>query len=265
MINWYQELTDLYETVNPDRVDTVNELLREFAGYEESLWLALTKKYGVPDLRPAVKPPDEAGNLGTARQRVIRMYAHYAPAKLADVDSTVALMREDGPGRVFKLLVQKYGEEPPVKPTTYHERVLVLYATYGALDRVNALPALLASYEGMEDVLIRRLTSELGPEPHTLEAGDPRDPRERCRRIFALYNPEGLKRIEALLTRYKGNELQLFATLQRQYGREPSELDLAQAKERLERERVRQRAEQAALEREAAKARDQQRASRELE
>jgi hypothetical protein len=265
MINWHDEIERLYKEFNPQRLDALLPTMRSFSGYEESLWYALVNKYRVPERRPTVRPVDEGAGFGSARQRVIRMYAHYAPHRLSDVQSTMALMREDGPGRVFALLLKKYGEEPPVKPATIPERVLVLYATYGALDRVSALPALLQTYEGMEDVLMRRLTNELGPEPHTAEAGDPRDPRERLRRIFSVYSPDSVRRIDSLLARYKGNELQMFAMLQRQYGREPSEYDAQLYRDRAERERIRSQADQERRVADTARDKEAKKAAKELE
>lgn len=233
MIAWHDELAQLYGKHNPDRLPELPRILNDFAGYEEMLWLTLVKKYGIPnnEASPRVHKLYEVASARSVKQRVIRIYAKHHPSKLKELDSTLELMQRDGPGRVFNLLLQKYGNEPPMQPETYTERILVLYATYDKTDRIDDLPQLLASYEGMEETLIRRLVNELGPEPHASDTGDPREPRERLRRIFLMYAPESMKRVELLLSRYRGNEMALFALMQRQYGREPTEYDLRKFRE----------------------------------
>jgi hypothetical protein len=227
MIAWHTELEAFYKRHNPLRVPDVDRALTTFTGLEEALWLALLRRYA--DDRRVTPRPLAGSQPGTARHRVIRFYARYRPSKLKQLSQVMDLVKTEGAPKVFELLTgqREYGPEPSGVPLSTRERMNILYATYFKLERLDALDALLERYKGMEEALLRRTVAELGQEPHVTELGDPRETRERLRRMFNMYHPESLRRVDLLLARYAGNEVQLFAMLQRQYGAEPTDRELA--------------------------------------
>ena len=226
-VDWSEELRRFYMEVLPERVDDVDAILRRFSGLEEALWMSLTRRYGKPCEVKSSKPLRSTADHYSWRTRVIRVYAVHAPHKLSDVDKTLELMEKDGYAFVFSLLTKKHGAEPPPwEVLTLRQRLLVMFATYQKLERVPQIDHLVSVYEGMEDVLMRRIVNELGPEPSLETQIDPRDPRMRLRRILVVHDPQLLPRIEIILSRYSGKQLLLFATMQRRYGKEPTENEM---------------------------------------
>ena len=247
MIDWQKELRSIYVVNNPGRLDDLEGILNEAVGAEEALYVALISKYSCPHRMPDVLPLPTmvTSSTSSAKLRVVRMYARYAPEKLRDVAKTLSTMEELGPTKVFELLTEKYGPEPPAVESagfgavSFKERLLILYGYYDRPERIGALDQLLGMYKGMEEGLLRRTMLELGPEPSDQVKSHPMEYRQRLTRIFKRYDPSLLSRVELLLNRYQNQEVHLFAQMQSRYGREPSDYDLLVWERRLAQERAR--------------------------
>lgn len=232
LVNWHFQFEQLYATVNPTLDVDVSELLEEFRGYEEALWLATCGKYGVDPLIP-----DESNGVTKTpelqlRFRVMKIYSRYAPHKLAEVDRVVQLSVAAGEQSILHRLATKYGPEPHDLERTVRERVVMWFAYYDQLDRLESTEKLLTAFEGHAEALFFRLTEDYGPEPSIGMCYDPREPRARLTRIFEVYDSTQLSRIDYYLVRYAGNFVRLFGTLQRRYGREPRWEEADQPKRR---------------------------------
>ena len=127
----------IYRQYNPEKLPSVDEALRLYAGREVQLIAALVKKYGAePGASAAAAEPSSATSPGQAspgdferstttsnsvaqsalidayRKRVIAMYKKYNPVKLASVE-TALKMYEGQEDLLIEALIKKYGPEPP--------------------------------------------------------------------------------------------------------------------------------------------------------
>lgn len=67
------------------------------------------------------------------------------------------------------------------------------------------------------------------PSKHPIENQSSQDNRERLNRIFTVYAPEKLLKLDETLSKWKGKETSLFEKLQKKYGPEPTQEQFDQA------------------------------------
>ncbi|EAN94217.1 hypothetical protein, conserved [Trypanosoma cruzi] len=251
---WYayyrQRLVNFYTIYASEKIDSVDNQLKKYAGREEPLFEALVAKYGPePEYENADENEKEAAdktnlsyeNVGenenktgskeklSYRDRVVALYNLYVPSKLGDVDAQLEKYR----GReeeFIAALEQKYGPEPSVAESAsadYRSRVVSIYERY-APGKLGDVDAQLEKYRGHEEEFIAALEQKYGPEPSIAESASA-DYRSRVVSIYERYAPGKLGDVDAQLEKYRGHEEEFIAALEQKYGPEPSVAESASA------------------------------------
>ncbi|CUG90344.1 Hypothetical protein, putative [Bodo saltans] len=214
--NIRERLVRFYTFYAPEKLADVDQLLPRIVGLEEETFLKLVEKYGPePRIQSAaaeepnssdINPTDEAisfpARAGT-RERLIRFYEHYAPAKLDDVDRLLPMFAgiED---ETFVKLVVKYGPEPPLPLPE------VGLTDDGPAPRTLSLP----------DEPDRRVAVEYKDD--TVPIAILREgTRERLVRFYNVHCPAKVADIDRLLPMMAGYEDETFEKLIAKYGPEP--------------------------------------------
>ncbi|RNF15438.1 hypothetical protein TcG_06987, partial [Trypanosoma cruzi] len=180
---WYayyrQRLVNFYTIYASEKIDSVDNQLKKYAGREEPLFEALVAKYGPePEYENADENEKEAAdknklsyeNAGenenktgskeklSYRDRVVALYNLYVPSKLGNVDAQLEKYR--GHEEEFiAALEQKYGPEPSVAESAsadYRSRVVSIYERY-APGKLGDVDAQLEKYRGHEEEFIAAL------------------------------------------------------------------------------------------------------------
>eukprot|EP00760_Papus_ankaliazontas_P013061 PhM_4_TR15638/c0_g1_i7/m.64579 len=96
-------------------------------------------------------------------QRITRMYEHYNPSKVRNVDRMLKLYsgNEDD---LLQELIAKYGPEPDTECMTLKDRITSMYEHYNP-SKLRCVGRLLILYEGSHDKLLQELVDRYGPEP----------------------------------------------------------------------------------------------------
>eukprot|EP00760_Papus_ankaliazontas_P013063 PhM_4_TR15638/c0_g1_i9/m.64582 len=96
-------------------------------------------------------------------QRITRMYEHYNPSKVRNVDRILKLYsgNEDD---LLQELIAKYGPEPDTECMTLKDRITSMYEHYNP-SKLRCVGRLLILYEGSHDKLLQELVDRYGPEP----------------------------------------------------------------------------------------------------
>ena len=236
-ISFKDRLTRFYEKYNPSKLGAVDQTLEAYAGREEEMFTALVGKYG-PE--PTSAPSTHKQQL-TPRERLIRFYEKYNPAKVGAVDQTLEAYagREE---EMFTALVGKYGPEPPSTMSTpstpgtttlsssssYKQRLTRFYEKYNPA-KIGAVDQTLEAYAGREEEMFTALVGKYGPEPPfgtsqtTVKSGNGGGGsyRDRLVRFYTTYNPTKVAAVDDTLAAYAGREEAMFAALVGKYGAEP--------------------------------------------
>ena len=227
-VPWFEDYALVYRLGCKTHTVDVEEIVGRFAGLEEAAYFEMLHRFRVPmPRRPRPRTLPYQSDPNSLRIRVIRLYATHAPHRLTLklVEEALALMKREGAAQIMSRLVNKHGAEP-VTLRDGKARIRVLLAAYDQWDRLPVVDAHLRLYRGDEEAYLRRLISELGGEPQEVDAQDAYDTRSRVRRFLTLNDPMALTRLETLLARFEGKDLELMAMLQRRYGKEPTEKEV---------------------------------------
>jgi hypothetical protein len=199
----------------PNKVPQLDQLLEKYKGREEEYLAALIGKYGsepAPDSTAAPSPALERQmSVTTApsraavsaapdhRERVLRMFQQYTPAKVGQVDAMLEKYkgREDD---YLAALVARHGPEPATSPA----------ATPQALD---------GSMRSEAPTVDRRASSS--------SVAPANDIRARVTRMIQQYLPNKVAQVDSLLEKYKGREEEYLTALVSRYGAEPAAMDTA--------------------------------------
>lgn len=221
-VQWAQEFASLYAK-QPRLASDVPLRLRQFAGYEEALWLFLCSRHHRSQPPSEVTYQTATENQALLQFRVMRFYSRYSPSHLrpTELENVMRIGDQSGSQSLMSRLVKRYGPEP--SELTLKERIIMWYAFYQRHEEIERVDHLVTTFEGHESTLLARLTQDLGPEPQAEFISDPRDPRMRVRRFLSHYDPTALSEVEGLIEDYRGDMITLIALLQRRYGREPSD------------------------------------------
>ncbi|EKF30228.1 hypothetical protein MOQ_005969 [Trypanosoma cruzi marinkellei] len=184
---WYayyrQRLVNFYTTYAPERIDSVDNQLKKYAGREEPLFEALVAKYG-PE--PEYENADENENE-------------------ADDNKDLSYENADENGN-------KTGNKEKI---SYRDRVVALYNLY-APNKLDKVDAQLEKYRGHEEEFIAALEQKYGPEPSVAESNSP-DYRSRVVSIYERYDHSKLDKVDAQLEKYRGHEEEFIAALEQKY------------------------------------------------
>ena len=170
--------------------------------------------------------------------RLCRIYRHYAPDKLGNVDRVLEVYR-GLEVEMFSALTGKYGPEPPIPldlpnsdtPASFR---LVRFFRRHMPERVHTVDDVIARFAGREQVLLTSLVAKYGPEPadtDTFPDSEPAplqqqvtpsdDVRARLVRFYQRYAPERISGADEVLARFAGRERELMTALVAKYGPEP--------------------------------------------
>ncbi|RNC58294.1 hypothetical protein TcCL_ESM04101 [Trypanosoma cruzi] len=184
---WYayyrQRLVNFYTVYASEKIDSVDNQLKKYAGREEPLFEALVAKYG-PE--PEYENADE--NEKEAADKKNLAYEN-------------AGENENKTGNKEKL--------------SYRDRVVALYNLY-VPSKLGNVDAQLEKYRGHEEEFIAALEQKYGPEPSVAESASP-DYRSRVVSIYERYAPGKLGNVDAQLEKYRGHEEEFIAALERKY------------------------------------------------
>ncbi|ESS70248.1 hypothetical protein TCDM_01057 [Trypanosoma cruzi Dm28c] len=184
---WYayyrQRLVNFYTIYASEKIDSVDNQLKKYAGREEPLFEALVAKYG-PE--PEYENADE--NEKEAADKNNLSYEN-------------AGENENKTGSKEKL--------------SYRDRVVALYNLY-VPSKLGNVDAQLEKYRGHEEEFIAALEQKYGPEPSVAESASA-DYRSRVVSIYERYAPGKLGNVDAQLEKYRGHEEEFIAALERKY------------------------------------------------
>jgi len=225
---------------NREKLPAVDQILQQYAGKENELFVALVKKYG-PE--PEINAAAPVAAVADHKSRLIRFFEQYNKEKLGSVDQ-VLTQYAGKEADLFSALVKKYGPEPSVagpsssgvaaapspasaplpQGTDTRARLVRFFEQYNK-EKIPAVDQILSQYAGKEIELFAALVKKYGPEPASAP-GAPApsghgDARSRLVRFFEQYNKEKLSSVDQILTQYAGKEADLFAALVKKYGPEP--------------------------------------------
>ncbi|KEG06325.1 hypothetical protein DQ04_14621020, partial [Trypanosoma grayi] len=205
---------------NPEKLNSIDAILKAYSGNEGKMFEALVKKYGP-------EPPREDGDAPSLtaaacdggedpRLRLERFMRKYNPEKLNSIDAILKAY-SGNEGKMFEALVKKYG------------------------------PAILKAYSGNEGKMFEALVKKYGPEPPREDGDAPSGystagaaaaatvrekittlqfdaeaVRERLTRFLTKHAPEKLAGVDALVEacQERGVE-QMMESLVATYGPEP--------------------------------------------
>lgn len=267
-----QRIINMYKKHQPQKVDRVDPLMKEYAGRELELLEKMKEKFGINSAEFDKNNDDLFGY----RKRLIAYCEKYLPESIDAVDRVLREYRgqED---RMFEILVKRFGPEPKelvitpaakesalrreqskalLSKLTHKERLLRIYQQYQP-SKIGMIDEILKRYEGHEDVLFRKLEKLYGPEPepdteaiqrkaaearrrdaNAPEAKAPADTwggvsyADRVAAMCKRYTPGKVNTIPSVLEQFKGKEKQLLEGLVKKYGPEPIPCT-AQSRDRL--------------------------------
>ncbi|KAJ9454360.1 hypothetical protein DIPPA_14206 [Diplonema papillatum] len=215
-----------YEKHNPDGLSKVDTIVDAYQGREDELLRTLHERYNVPlpdtaeDTVPTPSPPKQ-----TFRDTVEAFYKEHNPAGLAKLDTIVDAYagRED---ELMRTLHEKYnlpfpqaGAQAADEPgaASWREKVTAFYVKYNA-DALDKVDTILQTYAGREEELMRTLCERYGVS-YAEEVSPQGDAfRSRVEAFYKVHNPEGLEKVDAILSAYRGREEELMQTLRERYG-----------------------------------------------
>jgi len=243
-------VTDLYKQYAPDKVNTVDALLKQHKGKEEELIKKIKAKYGgggggggenkeaprkeepAKRVMPVARPKDVVW-----REKVLAFYEKYLPNKLkqngGDVDIDQLLAKYKGKEQtLLDTLEKKYGggasssstETPSSSSSTsssYRDRLVDFYTKY-APDKISTVDANLAKFKGKEDQMFEALNrkyADVIKEKEQQASTTPSEPdyKARLTEFYTNYAPDKLSTVDANLAKFKGKEEQMFSALNRKY------------------------------------------------
>jgi hypothetical protein len=182
-------------------------VLAKYAGNEQALLSALVQKYGPEPSTPgqaaatpvrtgttsATDATAVAGGSASVTDRIRRMYEVYAPDKVCKLDALLGKYSGNEQA-LLSALVQKYGPEPDQSP-----------APASVPEQPAEQPTVTVPTEGASRAPV----------------APPATPQQRVRRMYEVYAPDKLERLDAMLSKYSSNEEALLSALVQKYGPEP--------------------------------------------
>lgn len=236
-IFWAEEYQIVLRAAKRSSIDP-EELSARFAGLEEAAYFNLLQRYNIPMPRrprprnlPFPRPPRTQEQ--REFQRMIRFYATYQVSRL-DPSVIQKFVTSENRDAMMPKLVQKFGPEP-IALKDVRTRIRVFLASYNLWDKIPAVEKTInGMYNGDDEAYLRRLVAEYGAEPQEPDANESYDFRSRARRFLTLKDPAALPRLETMVQRFDGKELELMALLQRRYGKEPTEREVQEGLSKLD-------------------------------
>jgi hypothetical protein len=212
-----KRLERFYQKYAPEKMSNLEKILQAYSGKEETLFLELVKKYG---------PEPADVNASEWRTRVTRIYQHYAPEKIANVDQVMEHYRgrEDA---AIDDLVKKYGPEPQsavgiaAPKNMFEKRLEAFYAKY-APEKLANVSQLLEKFKGTEEAMMQELVKKYGPEPLPSSA-ESLEFKKRLQLYFQRCIPEKVGQVDAFAEKYSGREEELMRSLTLKFGPEQLE------------------------------------------
>ncbi|ORC84834.1 uncharacterized protein TM35_000401010, partial [Trypanosoma theileri] len=195
---------------NPEKISTIDAILKAYNGREEEMFAALVKKYGPEpprdDCPPADTPaptavtPVGAHEPEDVRSRLERFMRKYNPGKISTIDAILKAYngREE---EMFAALVKKYGPEPlrdnlplttrkdetvsvTVDAEVLRTRLMRFFAKY-APEKLAGVDVLIESCERHSvNELMNSLVSTYGPEPVEESTGVKDDKKEQKKEVL---------------------------------------------------------------------------------
>jgi hypothetical protein len=203
----------IYKAYRPDKIASVDEGLRKFKGQEHLFIEALVKKYG-----PEPRPDDQQNG---------------APSEEGKGSPTA---QEEAPSPVHEANEQ----QPLESPEKQHETASPENgaASESLVEQKDAIPQ---SEEPTEGHTGEHTADEdnagSNHSPMTPRSHEREQYRRRVARIYAVYCPEKMSGLNAVMEMYQGQEQLLIDSLVQKYGPEPAEGDEEEEEDRPGRKR----------------------------
>eukprot|EP00658_Telonema_sp_P-2_P074512 TRINITY_DN6376_c0_g1_i1.p1 TRINITY_DN6376_c0_g1~~TRINITY_DN6376_c0_g1_i1.p1 ORF type:complete len:228 (+),score=36.59 TRINITY_DN6376_c0_g1_i1:130-813(+) len=198
-------------------------MLRSLVGSEMCIRDRSTQSTGEPSTPTTVA--------SDYKDQLTRFYQRYAPHKLPDVERNLSRFAGNEK-EMFEILHKKYGVEPETSVAnnvvsevsnrnnsmSHKERLTRFYQQYDPHNLGN-VDATLRAYAGREEAMFKELVEKYGePSTPTTVASDYKD---QLTRFYQRYAPHKLPDVERNLSRFAGNEKEMFEILHKKYGVEP--------------------------------------------
>ena len=213
----------MFRRVAPDRVQQVDALIRKFDGLLECMWLILCEFYNEPTFVEVLPLPlNPKGDY--VKWRLARLMLFCCPHRINLFQDELNTIRElDDPEMYFGQLRKLYGAEPlPHEILGYLERLIVTCLMHDRHDLISKVK-LKFGQSSVEKSAFAELLPQIGEEVTWEDVADRSEPYLRLQRIFQKYDPQYLPDVPRILGKRNGMGLvELFASLQRCYGPEPS-------------------------------------------
>lgn len=232
-------LTRFFNKYEPSLIPDIDKVIKSYGGYEDTMWKALTGKYG-----PEISPDDADGPGGKYKQpmdllsRLKRYFKEHDMAKLAKASemSKTYEKREADLRSMLKLIYgaeleidpeaaereareDKERQEAAKKENEYQEKEtkkwLVAFLQQHNPKRMSEVDSLLAHFKGRQEALKDTVVALFGTG-----SIDYNTPRLRLIRIYQKYNPLKLEEVDTLLDKFKDRTGDLFLMLKDKYGYE---------------------------------------------
>jgi hypothetical protein len=248
-------MTALLMKHDPGKVRTVKATLAKYAGREEDLLTALSKRYNdsttgaaapapgtatpaaaaaavglapnlsaqpTPVAQPIASPTAAPVEALSHEQRVAAILQKYDPDRVRSAGSTVAKYkgREED---LIAALVKRYGAEPipeaasGAAPVVIQPQALQTVAAPVAQQTAEAVPAPAAALAAAGATAAGAAPTPAAAPP---KAADPNSYEERVRRILQRHDPTRMASLQPLLAKYAGKEDELMEALAGRFGDE---------------------------------------------
>ncbi|KAH9580957.1 Pleckstrin homology domain [Trypanosoma melophagium] len=221
---------------NPEKVFSIDAILKAYTGREEEMFKALVKKYGpepprddAPLTNTKVEAVSATFDAEVLRSRLMRFFAQYAPEKLAGVDVLIESCERQRVEELMESFVSTYGPEPAeesmatqVNKNEKKKEALQREEDRGDIDDDDERRKLIAWMEASgrdAKIVCNSLLTEM--ELLDFVKANFGDYKGRIRCLFVRYDPARLETVPGLLEAYCGREDELIAWLTSELGPEP--------------------------------------------
>ncbi|KAJ9440349.1 hypothetical protein DIPPA_60682 [Diplonema papillatum] len=216
---WPERIKAFYEAKDPSKAASADVLCQKYSGREQEVWKSLVAKFG----------PEEYW-----LQRVTRLLQAHKPEAAGNAEKLLK-QHAGNEEQLVQSLVSKFGAEPPeptggatgtpaVNTMTARAKVIRFYY-YKAPEKVATAIAHVSpggNHHGKEDAMYEALIKKFGGDPSPPDPPKATDYKARFVNMYAMYCPEKISTVDALLERVAGNEGAAVTQLVAKYGAEPA-------------------------------------------
>jgi len=225
-------LTEFYNIHNPERLDKIEDILKQYESNYEGMILKLKQKYNLSEL-PEIPKPKEVITREQAREKVTGFYKKHNPERLDQVEKILDHYA-DNYQALFDKLAAKYASSEEQDPASSQHQIteeeararLTDFYTKHNPERLHLIDAILKQYAGKYEAMFAKLEAKYQTEPAQATPAQPapesnkisrEEARKRLTDFYTKHNPERLSVVDAILDQYAGKYEGLFAKLDAKY------------------------------------------------